>query len=64
MADISSFLVCGFCGKTDQDPDVNFIIRSSLSKGCCVCDKCVLKLRILVTNCYNDLFEDNGYTLD
>lgn len=65
MGEPVSFLTCSFCGRSDSDPEINFIIRSSLGKGAAVCDLCVKRLYVLTFNCYNDLFEDgNGYTLE
>lgn len=70
MTDIVDFLHCSFCGRSTSDiPEapsqkIEFIIRSNLGKGACVCDKCIMRMHILVCNCYNDLFEDNNYNLD
>lgn len=64
MSDVSDFLVCSFCNRAHNSPDVFMIVRSEFSRGACVCDICIRGLSVMVANAYNGMFEDNGYHLD
>jgi len=64
MSEPIEFLRCSFCGCSSQDPEIDFIVRSSLGKGAAVCNKCVAKLYVLMQNCYAGMMDDDRYDLD